>query len=390
MIVQVKKILKDLVGFDTTSHLSNLELIAYIQDYLGQRGILSELVPNEEGTKANLYATIGDASVPGLVLSGHTDVVPVTGQPWSSDPFELLEVDEKLYGRGTCDMKGYIAVCLAMTDTFIAAKMPVPIHYSFSYDEEIGCIGVRDLIEKLDHLLVKPLGCIVGEPTNMQCIGAHKGLLHSKCSVKGCPGHSSAPDKGVNAIFQATKLVAMLQEIGDDIKQNGPFDHRFEPPYSTVHVGTISGGVALNIIPQNCEFEFEFRNIPSHDVRPYLQQLEDHAEKQLLPAMQSVSTDTGFRWDTEVGMALDTPDDDDFSLWIRQILVSNQASSAVSYGTEAGMFSEIGIPTVVCGPGSIDQAHRPNEFVEISELQACIDFLHLCIADIDSQNWINQ
>lgn len=388
MITQVKQILTDLVAFDTTSHLSNLQLISYIQNYLQQRGIASELLPNTAGTKANLYASIGDASVPGIVLSGHTDVVPVTGQHWASDPFKLLEKDGKLFGRGSCDMKGYIAVCLAMTDRFIDAKLAVPIHFSFSYDEEVGCFGVRDLIAMLERLPVKPLACIVGEPTRMECIGAHKGLLHSKCAVKGSPGHSSAPDKGVNAIFQATKLVSMLQDIGDEIKQNGPFDARFAPPYTTVHVGTIAGGTVLNIIPQNCEFHFEFRNIPDHDAKPYLKRLEDYAQNQLLPAMQTVAKDTGFTWETDTEVALNTPDDDAVSLWIRAVLGSNAPAGVVSYGTEAGMFSEIGVPTVVCGPGSIDQAHRPNEFVEISQLQACIDFLHQCIASVDSKDWL--
>lgn len=390
LLIQTKGILADLVAFDTTSQYSNMDLIDYVQNYLNDRDIPSELVPNEDGTKANLYATIGDASIPGMVLSGHTDVVPVVGQPWSSDPFALLEKDGKLFGRGSCDMKGYIAVCLAMTDTFKQANLPIPIHFSFSYDEEVGCIGVRDLITKLDHLPVKPLGCIVGEPTSMQCIGAHKGLLHSKCSVKGYPGHSSAPDKGVNAIFQATKLVSMLQQIGEDIKNNGPFDHRFEPPYTTVHVGTMHGGSALNIIPRNCEFHFEFRNLPSHNVQPYLQKLQDHAQNELLPAMQAVALDTGFSWDTDSEMGLDTPEKDDFSQWTRQILGSDQPAGAVSYGTEAGMFAEIGIPTIVCGPGSIDQAHRPDEFVELSELQSCIDFLQGCIKSIDSKGWLTQ
>ncbi len=390
MIEQVKQILIDLVAFDTTSKYSNLELIDYVQTYLSDRGISSELVPNVEGTKANLYATIGDASVAGIVLSGHTDVVPVTGQPWDTNPFELVEEGGKLYGRGTCDMKGFIAVCLAMTDTFKQANLPVPIHFSFSYDEEVGCIGVRDLLARLDKLPVKPLGCIVGEPTSMQCIGAHKGLVHSKCAVKGCAGHSSAPDKGVNAIFQATKLVTMLQVIGDGIKQKGPFDQRFEPPYTTVHVGTISGGTALNIIPQHCDFHFEFRNIPGHSVTPYLDQLQNYADQSLLPAMQAVSSDTGFTWETDAEVALDTPDGDEFSQWIRKILDSSESSGAVSYGTEAGMFSEIGIPTIVCGPGSIDQAHRPNEFVELNQLQSSINFLHQCIANINSKDWLSQ
>ncbi len=388
MIKQVISILADLVAFDTTSKYSNLELIEYVQQYLNKHGIESELVPNEEGTKANLYATIGDATVPGIVLSGHTDVVPVTGQPWTSDPFSLLEKQGKLYGRGTCDMKGFIAVCLAMTSTFIEAKLPVPIHFAFSYDEEIGCIGVRDLITELDRRPIKPLGCIVGEPTSMRCIGAHKGLVHSRCTIKGCPGHSSAPDKGVNAIFQATKLVSMLQEIGEDIKQNGPFDARFEPPYTTVHVGTISGGAVLNIIPQHCDFEFEFRNIPSHDVSPYVEELQQYAKNTLLPPMRAVADDTDITWHIDSEHALNTPDTDTFSLWVRQVLGKVEPTGAVSYGTEAGLFSHINIPTIVCGPGSIDQAHRPDEFVELSQLQHCIDFMHDFIATIDSKDWL--
>ena len=380
--------LRDLIHYDTTSRNSNLELLVHIQQRLDTLNIPYELTFNDDKSKANLFATIGDPNVPGLVLSGHTDVVPVDGQDWSGDPFCLREHDQRLYGRGSCDMKGFIAVCLTMAERFQAAKLPIPIHFAFSYDEEVGCIGVRDLISMLDKREIRPLACIVGEPTSMQVVSAHKGMLDTHCTVHGCAGHSSLPDQGVNSIFVASKLINRLQEIAAEIKINGPFDSRFTPPHSTVHVGKIHGGTAVNIIPEHCEFEYEIRNVPAQDPREISQQVERYAREALLPKMQAVFAKSDIHWDTRaIFPELDTPEKSPLNAWMRDVLETDQTPAAVSYGTEAGLFSEIGIETIVCGPGSIEQAHRPDEYVDISQIEDCIHFMQSLITHIQKGDW---
>lgn len=391
MIDRCVKILADLVAFDTTSRHSNLALIEAIGLQFDALDIPYELTFNQERTKANLFATIGDENKAGLVLSGHTDVVPVDGQEWSSNPFTLVERDARLYGRGSCDMKGFVAVCLAMAETFKLADLPIPIHFAFSYDEEVGCLGVRELLAGLEQRPVKPLACIVGEPSEMQLIAAHKGYLDTVCSIRGCAGHSSLPDRGVNAIAAAADLVARLRSIAGEIKRDGPFDARFDPPYSTMQVGRIAGGTAVNIIPELCEFEYEIRNIPGQDPEQIAARLRAYAEDQLLPAMRAVFPGSEIRWTRKGGFpALDTPESADVSRWVKSLPLSRQQAGAVSYGTEAGLFSEFGIPTVVCGPGSIRQAHRPDEYVERSELEACIEFQHSIIEQLQQGNWPGQ
>ncbi|MCK5920882.1 MAG: acetylornithine deacetylase [Methylococcales bacterium] len=376
MLEQTLKILQTLIAFDTTSRNSNLALIEYIVAYFEQRGVASELVHNADKSKANLYATIGPADKPGLVLSGHTDVVPTDGQNWSSDPFTTVQRDGKLFGRGSCDMKGFIAVCLAMVDHFKAADLPIPIHLAFSYDEEIGCLGVRDLLDDLAKRPVLPLACIVGEPTDMQIITAHKGISARRCQITGCAGHSSLPEQGVNAIYQAAKLIGKLNQIEAKIKRDGPFDARFTPPYTSVHVGTIQGGTAINIIPEHCEFDFEFRNLPQQEPDYHFKELKQYADEELLPTMREVSADTDIQWRLMASFpGLDTSETADITQWSKKVLQANTTSGAVSYGTEAGLIAEIGIPAIVCGPGSIEQAHRPDEYVEIAQLAQCIDFM---------------
>jgi acetylornithine deacetylase len=383
-------ILRDLVRFDTTSRLSNLALIDAIGLQLDALDISYELSYNADRSKANLFATIGDSTRAGLVLSGHTDVVPVDGQNWSSDPFSLIEKDGKLFGRGTCDMKGFIAVCLAMAESFKQAKLDIPIHFAFSYDEEVGCLGVRDLISDLSKREIKPMACIVGEPTNMQIISAHKGMLDTLCTVTGCAGHSSRPEKGVNAIVAAARLIDKIQDIGEQVKQNGPYDARFTPPHSTLHVGKIGGGTAVNIIPQQCEFEYEIRNIPAQDPRELSRQLEDYAQQVLLPDMQAISQRSGIEWDTQAAFpGLDTSESAAINEWMKAVLNNNASPGAVSYGTEAGLFSDIGIPTIVCGPGSIDQAHRPDEFIALSQMEACVEFMQSLVTQLQGENFPN-
>ncbi len=391
MIQRSIDILRDLVAFDTTSRHSNLALISYIQQQLDVLDIPHTLSFNEEQTKANLFATMGDENVPGLVLSGHTDVVPVDGQDWSSDPFELRSEAGKLFGRGSCDMKGFIAVCLAMAESFQRAELAIPIHFAFSYDEEIGCIGVRSLLAELARRPVKPLACIVGEPTSMRLVSAHKGMLDTTCTITGCAGHSSLPDQGVNAIFTASRLINRLQEIGAEIKQSGPFDHRFTPPHSTVHVGKIEGGTAINIIPEHCQFQYEIRHIPTQDVDEIASKITQYAEESLLPDMLEVSNKSAIEWRTKAQFpGLDTPDDAQVITWMNKVMDAKAPVAGVSYGTEAGLFSEIGIETIVCGPGSIEQAHRPDEFVEISQLEATIALLQASIVAIKAGRWMNQ
>ena len=376
MIDTTIDVLSELISFDTTSRNSNLALIRFVQDHLQSRGIANELVMNSEATKANLYATIGDPAVPGIVLSGHTDVVPVDGQDWSTDPFVAEIKQNRLYGRGSCDMKGFIAACLAMTNHFQEADLPMPIHFAFSYDEEIGCIGVHSLLDELATRPVKPLACIVGEPTDMQVIRAHKGMLAKRCHIQGCAGHSSMPDKGVNAIVQAAHLITRLEQLRLRIREKGPFDAIFEPPYTTVHVGRINGGTAMNIIPEHCHFDFEFRNLPNQDPQTLFDEIATYAQEELLPPMKVVSEHSDIHWQTLAFYpGLDTPESAGVNQWLTGVLQQQKPSGGVSYGTEAGLFSGVGIPTVVCGPGSINQAHRPDEFVSIEQLQHCLDFL---------------
>lgn len=388
MLKQAIEQLRDLIHYDTTSRNSNLALLMHIQQQLDRLNIPYELSFNRDKTKANLFATIGNPVIPGLVLSGHTDVVPVDGQDWSGDPFCLREHDQRLYGRGSCDMKGFIAVCLTMAETFQKAELPIPIHFAFSYDEEVGCVGVRDLISELDRREVRPLACIVGEPTSMRVVSAHKGMLDTNCTVHGCAGHSSLPDQGVNSIFIASQLINRLQEIAAEIKLKGPFDSRFSPPHSTVHVGKIHGGTAVNIIPEHCEFEYEIRNVPAQDPREISQLVERYAREELLPQMLTVSDKSEIHWDTlSIFPSLDTPERASLNGWMRRVLQTDQAPGAVSYGTEAGLFSEIGIETIVCGPGSIEQAHRPDEYVDVSQIEDCIVLMESLIAQIQKGYW---
>jgi acetylornithine deacetylase len=269
-------LIKRLIAFDTTSRNSNLALMEFVGDYLQDLGVASELVHNDEGTKANLYATLGPADRPGIALSGHTDVVPVDGQDWHTDPFHVVEKDDRLYGRGTSDMKSFIGVCLAMAPGFLAREITTPLHLAFSYDEEIGCVGVRSLIETLKDRPVKPSAVIIGEPTEMKVVRAHKGKLSYRCHVRGHEAHSSLSHIGVNAVEAAAEAVAHLKGMARRHRDEGPFDPELVPPYTTVHTGTIRGGTALNIVPKDCSFEFEFRHLPEDDPHALLDELRRH------------------------------------------------------------------------------------------------------------------
>ncbi|WP_281687422.1 acetylornithine deacetylase [Pseudomonas citronellolis] len=366
-----RDILARLIAFDTVSRNSNLTLIKYIQDYLAGLGVDSELFFDEAGGKANLFATLGPRDRGGVCLSGHTDVVPVDGQNWSVPPFELSENDGRLYGRGTADMKGYIACVLAAVPAFLAQPLRVPLHLAFSYDEEVGCLGVRSLLADLERREHKPIACIIGEPTELKPVLGHKGKLAMRCQVHGAACHSAYAPQGVNAIEYAAKLINRLGEIGTRLAAPERHDPRFDPPYSTVQTGVIGGGRALNIVPAECQFDFEVRALPSDDPQQVAEQLRDYAETELLPKMRAVKAEADIRFsELSAYPALATDPQSEVAQLLARLSGSDEFST-VAFGTEGGLFDQAGIPTVVCGPGSMDQGHKPDEFVSVEQLAAC-------------------
>ncbi|MCL6690316.1 acetylornithine deacetylase [Pseudomonas sp. R3.Fl] len=366
-----RDILARLIAFDTVSRNSNLALIKYIQDYLAGLGVEAELFFDEAGGKANLFATLGPRDRGGVCLSGHTDVVPVDGQNWSVPPFELTENDGRLYGRGTADMKGYIACVLAAVPAFLAQPLRVPLHLAFSYDEEVGCLGVRSLLADLERREHKPIACIIGEPTELKPVLGHKGKLAMRCQVHGAACHSAYAPQGVNAIEYAAKLINHLGEIGTRLAAPERHDPRFDPPYSTVQTGVIGGGRALNIVPAECQFDFEVRALPSDDPQQVAEQLRDYAETELLPKMRAVKAEADIRFsELSAYPALATDPESEVAQLLARLSGSDEFST-VAFGTEGGLFDQAGIPTVVCGPGSMDQGHKPDEFVSVEQLAAC-------------------
>lgn len=364
-----------LVAFDTVSRNSNIALIAFVQDYLASLSVESHLTFDETGAKANLFATLGPEDKSGIVLSGHTDVVPVDGQAWRTDPFTLVESDGRLFGRGTADMKSFIAVALALAPEMLRRPLEQPIHLALSFDEEVGCVGVRRLLTGLERLAVKPAACIVGEPTGMAVVTGHKGKTSVRCRVRGRECHSALTPSGVNAIEMAAELVTWLRRKGRRFQDEGPWDPAFEPPFTTVLTGVIEGGTALNIVPGGCAFEFEIRNLPAHDAASILDELKAFAERELLPEMRAVSREAGFEWDeTSRFPGLDLPGDAEVAELAKSLTGANQTSK-VSFGTEAGLFHEAGIPAVVCGPGSITQAHTADEFITLEQVAQAEDFI---------------
>jgi acetylornithine deacetylase len=375
-------LLRTLVGFDTTSRESNLQLIEFVRDYLAGFDVPCELIYNAERSKANLFASIGPAEQPGIVLSGHTDVVPVDGQPWTVAPFELSEHDGKLFGRGTADMKGYIACVLALVPSLVAAALRMPVHIALSYDEEVGCLGVRSLLAELEQRPVKPLLCVIGEPTELKPVLGHKGKLAMRCDVHGHPCHSAYAPLGVNAIEYAAELIGELGRIGQQLKAPEHHDARFDPPYSTVQTGVISGGKALNIVPADCRFDFEIRALPSQDPTLVAQQLQTYAEQQVLPRMRAVSEHSAIRFSelsAYPGLATDAQSQ---AAELIAAFCGSREFGTVAFGTEGGLFDAAGIPTVVCGPGSMDQGHKPDEFVSRKQLDACDAMLQRMLAFI--------
>lgn len=367
-------ILGDLVAFDTTSRNSNLPLIDYVEDFLDERGIASLRVDHEAGRKTNLYVTIGPEQSGGIVLSGHTDVVPVDGQSWSLDPFRMMMRDGRLYGRGTADMKGFLAAALASVDHFASLKLERPIHLAFSCDEEVGCRGVRPLIQHLVQHLPRPAAVIVGEPTLMKVVNAHKTAVSFETEVIGHEAHSSAAHQGVNAIMVAGELVHELTTMARELRALSANALEFDPPYTTVHVGTIAGGTAKNIVPKRCSFVWETRLLPGDDTDRAPQRLRETAER-LMAEMRAVSPECSITTrlinivpglEPRVGSPAES---------LALHLAQANGTGAVSYATEAGLFQQAGIAAIICGPGSIAQAHKPDEFIAASEIEACLAFM---------------
>ena len=368
-------ILDRLVAFDTTSRNSNLPLIHWIQQYLDALGVPYRLSHDRSGDKANLHAIVGPEGPGGIALSGHVDTVPVDGQAWSADPFKLRRELGRLTARGAADMKGFVACCLAAVPGFLQAGLRRPIHLFISYDEEVDCAGARRLVTDLAESGQTPALCIVGEPSSMQPILGHKGRLAADVTVRGRAGHSSAPARGVNAVFAAAEAVAWIASEQRRIVAEGPFAQGFDPPHTTVHVGMMSGGTILNIIPELATFRMEWRVIPGEDAYAALERLRQHIAAVIEPAMHAVDPATGFTItpsDWLPGLSLDP--DHALAGLVRQLTGSNSAGY-VSYGTEAGLYEEAGIPSIVCGPGDIAQAHTPDEWIAESQLAACDAFL---------------
>ncbi len=367
--------LRKLIEFPTVSRDSNLELIHFARDRLRELGAECRLTYDDDRRKANLFATLGPAGQPGIALSGHTDVVPVEGQDWETDPFKLVEKDGRLYGRGTSDMKGFVAVALALAPEFARRGLTTPLHFSFSYDEELGCIGVKRLIDDLAQAGIKPASCIVGEPTLMRPVIAHKGKKGYRCVVRGLACHSAYAPRGVNAVEAAAEAVAFLKGLARRRRDHGPYDRSFDIAHTTVHTGVIKGGTALNIVPHECTFDFEIRHLPGDDPDALFQEFTDYVEGTLQPEMHEVEAGTGFTiTPLSVLPALDNRAEAPV-VGLAQELSGNVDIGKVSFGTEGSQFQAAGIPTVVCGPGSIEQAHKANEFVAVEQIEQCERFM---------------
>ena len=375
-----RELLARLVAFPTVSRDSNLALIEFVRDYLAGLGVACELDYNAERSKANLYASIGPTDCGGVLLSGHSDVVPVEGQAWTVPPFALSERDGRLYGRGTADMKGFIACVLAAVPRFLQKPLRLPLHLAFSYDEEVGCLGVRSLLAKLQQRPNPPTLCIIGEPTDLKPVLGHKGKLAMRCQVQGAACHSAYAPQGVNAIEYAAKLINRLGEIGQRLTALERQDAHFDPPYSTVQTGLIQGGRALNIVPAECQFDFEVRALPSDDPQQVAEELRAYAATELLPQMRARSAASAIDFhplSAYPGLATEPQSE---AAELLALLTGSRDFGTVAFGSEGGLFHQAGIATVICGPGSMDQGHKPDEFVSLEQLTGC-DAMLIRLAD---------
>ncbi|MDP3254772.1 MAG: acetylornithine deacetylase [Bosea sp. (in: a-proteobacteria)] len=369
-----------LVAFDTVSHKSNLELIAFVEDYLAGWGVSSIRIPNATGDKAALFATIGPQGQGGILLSGHTDVVPVEGQAWSRDPFTLHIADGRAYGRGAVDMKGFIALALALVPDFLAADLKTPIHLFFSYDEEVTCLGVVDGIARMGVDLPKPRAVIVGEPTSLELADAHKGIRTFFTTITGVAAHSSKPHLGASAVHGGIRLTAGLVAMADELEASPDGSGRFDPPYDTVHVGKFHGGIARNILADRCDLSWEVRTLPGsdpEDVPARFAALSQDVLERMRRTAPSATIETVMSSDVP-GLAPD-PGSEAETLVMR--LAGRNRTIAVAYATEAGHFQRAGRPTIVCGPGSIDQAHQPDEYITLEQFAAGEAFMRKLMAE---------
>jgi len=375
---RVIEILEQLIAFPTVSRDSNLDLIFWVRDYLASFGVTSRLTYDATRKKANLFATLGSGTVPGIILSGHTDVVPVEGQEWSSDPFRAIVKDGAIYGRGSVDMKGFIATVLAHVPRFLNGKHGFPIHLAFSYDEEVGCLGVRELIKDLQEIGLRAAGCIVGEPTEMQPLVGHKGAYRFRCKVHGREAHSGYTPMGVNAIEYAARVIAYIRQLADELRRNETKDMNYAVPHTTLQTGTVRGGLAANIVPKLCEFDFDMRTMPATPYEPLYEKIQDYAQT-LLPEMRLVEQNASIEFEClATTPGLETDERHGLVKLIKHLTGATNVSGA-SYATDAGLFHRAGIPTIVCGPGSIEQAHCPDEFIALQQLASYESFLDALI-----------
>ncbi|MBX9612188.1 MAG: acetylornithine deacetylase [Burkholderiales bacterium] len=372
-----------LVRINTVSANSNLELIHFVRDALARLGVRSRLTYNADRSKANLFATLGEGKPAGIILSGHTDTVPWDGQDWTVDPLGATvqdgrlaggEREPRLYGRGSADMKSFIAIALAHAPQFLDSPAPFAIHLALSYDEEVGCFGVKELIADMRDAGVRPLACLVGEPTSMVPAIAHKGVYRYKCCVRGKEAHSSLTPHSVNAIEMAARVVGRLRDMAEDLERTEPRYAGFDVPFSTISVGQFHGGIADNVVPRDAEFRYEFRDLPTADAARLQAQVVAHA-RGLEPAMKQVAPEAGFRFETICEIPSFLGSRDDAITRLAQRLSGEPGTTLVAFGTEAGLFKNAGIPTVVCGPGSILQAHQPDEYVSLAQLERCETFM---------------
>ena len=373
-------ILEKLVGFDTVSANSNLALVEWVADYLDSCGVRSGLTRSADGAKANLFATIGPEDRGGVILSGHTDVVPVAGQAWDTDPFRLAERGDRLYGRGAADMKGFIALALALVPAAVESRLTVPLHLALSYDEEVGCLGAPSLIAALPQSAARPRLAIIGEPTGMRVANAHKGIQFLRTHVTGREAHSSLPEAGVNAIAAAAEIVGEIGRVAAERRVAAPCDSRFDPPYTSFNIGRIEGGAAVNIIARDCVFEWEFRAVPGEDAAALRRRIDDYIESDLLPRLRARWPEAAVTTETAAAVPPLVPDPASPAEALALALGGANDTTTIAFATEAGLFQAAGIPAIVCGPGSIAVAHQPNEFITRAELAAGSEFLDRLLA----------
>jgi acetylornithine deacetylase len=383
MIDDTRAILGELIGFPTVSADSNLELIAYCAARLDALGVKTDLTLDPSGTKANLFVTIGPDVDGGIVLSGHTDVVPVEGQDWSANPFEAVERDGLIYGRGACDMKGFIACALALAPRMAEADLRRPVHFALTYDEETGCLGAPVLLKAVAESGRRPAICIIGEPTEMRLIEGHKGCNEYTTRFSGLPGHGSRPELGVSAVEYAVRYVGRLLELREDLKGRAPAGSRFEPPWSTLQVGRITGGIAHNVIADNCEVAWEFRPVVDADTTFLKAEIAAYVDGTLLPAMHAVHPEASIETEVIGEVVGFEPMPHSEACDLVAELTGGNVREVVSFGTEAGLFQKQGISTVICGPGSIAQAHKADEFVSVDQLELCLDMIGKLVAKLE-------